>query len=217
MVGQVHFEQPPQSDEPHRPGAHLTHMDVTTVTRDLDPGLAASSGGTAGLVHAAATGDDAAFEQLVTARLARTYRMAMAILGSEADARDAVQDAWVAAWRQLRSLVDPARFDSWLDQIVINACRQRLRKRGRIREIALSDDFDIEAPQPGPEAVSERMALDRAFGGLGVEQRAILVLHHLEHKPVTEIAETLGIPVGTAKSRLHTARAALQRNLEAER
>ena len=168
-------------------------------------------------VEAALAGDDAAFEALVLDRLPRTYRMALAILGSEADARDAVQEAWVSAWRQMRSLRNPARFDAWLDQILVNACRAGLRKRGRVREIALVETFDVETPQPGPDHISERDALQRAFNGLSVEHRTLLVLHHLERRPLTAIAEVLGIPVGTAKSRLHTARAALERTLEAER
>lgn len=162
-------------------------------------------------------GDDAAFEALVLDRLPRTYRMALAILGSEADARDAVQETWVSVWRRMPSLRDPARFDAWLDQILVNACRTGLRKRGRVREIALVENFDIEAPQAGPDHFTEREALQRAFDRLSVEQRSLLVLHHLERRPLTAIAEVYGIPVGTAKSRLHAARSALERALEAER
>jgi RNA polymerase sigma-70 factor, ECF subfamily len=168
-------------------------------------------------VQAAVAGDDAAFEALVMDRLPRTYRMALAILGSEADARDAVQETWVSAWRKLPSLLDPARFDAWLDQIVVNACRMSLRKRGRVREIALVETFDIEAQQPGPDHVTERDALQRAFNRLSIEQRTLLVLHHLERRPLTAIAEVFGIPIGTAKSRLHAARTALERTLEIER
>lgn len=191
-------------------------MDVVTVSSDAEQAVGSRTRPHE-LVVAALAGDEAAFEDLVTARLPRTYRMALAILGSEPDARDAVQDAWVAAWRQLRTLLDPSRFDAWLDQILVNACRATLRKRGRVREIALVEEIDLAAPHPGPDAVTERDALNRAFSRLSVEQRAILVMHHLERRPLATIADALGIPVGTAKSRLFTARAALQRNLEAER
>lgn len=191
-------------------------MDVVTVSSDVEQTIGSRTPPPA-LVIAAMDGDEAAFEALVTARLPRTYRMALAILGSEPDARDAVQEAWIAAWRQLRSLLEPSRFNSWLDQIIVNACRTTLRKRGRVREIALIEEIDVAAPHPGPEAVTERDALDRAFSRLSVEQRAILVLHHLEQRPLASIADALGIPLGTAKSRLHTARAALQTSLEAER
>jgi RNA polymerase sigma-70 factor (ECF subfamily) len=128
-----------------------------------------------------------------------------------------VQEAWVSAWQQLPSLLDPARFDAWLDQIIVNACRMSLRKRGRVREIELVEAFDVQAPQPGPDHITEREALQRAFNRLSIEQRTLLVLHHLERRPLTAIAEVFGIPLGTAKSRLHTARAALERTLEAER
>jgi len=193
-------------------------MDVTSVSSDAEPTLGRRRMlAPQEQVAAAVAGDDSAFEALVLARLPRTYRMALAILGSEADARDAVQEAWVSAWRQLPSLLDPARFDAWLDQIVVNACRMSLRKRGRVREIALVETFDTQAPQPGPDQISEREALERAFDRLSIEQRTLLVLHHLERRPLTAIAAALGIPVGTAKSRLHSARAALERTLEAER
>jgi RNA polymerase sigma-70 factor (ECF subfamily) len=191
-------------------------MDVVTVSSDVEQAIA-SRPPPHELVVAAMAGDDGAFEDLVTARLPRTYRMALAIVGSEADARDAVQETWIAAWRQLRTLLDPARFDAWLDQILVNACRTTLRKRGRVREIALIEEIDVAAPHPGPDAVTERDALNRAFSRLSVEQRAILVMHHLEHRPLATIADALGIPIGTAKSRLFTARAALQSNLETER
>ena len=192
-------------------------MDLPSVTSDLDASIGRSAGVPPLLVPAAMAGDRSAFESLVKSRLPRTYRISLAILGSEADASDAVQEAWVAAWRRLPSLLDPERFDAWLDQIVVNTCRMAIRKRGRVREIAVGAAFDVTAPQPGPDHISERDALDRAFARLTVDQRAILVLHHLERQPLTAIAEALGIPVGTAKSRLHTARSALQRNLEAER
>ncbi len=169
------------------------------------------------LVVAAVAGDGASFEALVSTRLPRTYRMALAILGSEADARDAVQDAWIATWRQLPTLLDPARFDAWLDQILVNSCRMSLRKRGRVREIPIVEDIDVEAPLGHLDQIGEREALDRAFNRLSVDQRSILVLHHLERRSVTDIADVIGIPVGTAKSRLHTARAALERALETER
>jgi RNA polymerase sigma-70 factor (ECF subfamily) len=190
-------------------------MDVASVTPELEPAVRRAA--PQQLIQAALRGDEAAFETLVEERLPRTYRMALAILGSEADARDAMQDAWVAAWRSLPSLLDASRFDAWLDQIVVNACRGAMRKRRRIREIAIGEEFDVATPQPGPDQVSEREALNRAFSRLSIEQRTILVLHHLERRPLAAIAAALEVPVGTAKSRLHTARVALQHSLEAER
>ena len=190
-------------------------MDMTAATREAE--LAAEQTRSLLDVEAALDGDLQAFDRLVVVNLPRTYRIALAILGSEADARDAVQEAWLSAWRQLPTLRDAARFDGWLDQILVNACRMSLRKRGRVREIPMPDHYDAEAPHGALDHVLERDALDRAFGRLTVEQRAILVLHHLEQRPLSAIAAALVIPVGTAKSRLHAARAALERVLETER
>jgi RNA polymerase sigma-70 factor (ECF subfamily) len=172
---------------------------------------------TPGLLVAAGAGDTDAFDRLVGPRLARTWRLARAILGTESDAADAVQDAWLTAWRQLPSLRDPDRFDAWIDRIVVNACRMSVRRRGRVREIAMVDDFDQASPTPGPEQLAEREALEAAFGRLSIDHRSILVLHHLEERPLAAIAEVLGIPVGTVKSRLHAARTALERALEDDR
>lgn len=168
-------------------------------------------------IAAALGGDPEAFDRLVLMHLPRTYRIALAILGSDADARDAVQEAWLAAWRQLATLRDPERFNAWLDRILVNACRMSIRKRGRVREIRMPDGFDAESPHAAPSEFAERDVLDRAFGRLTVEQRTILVLHHLERQPVSAIAAAMAVPVGTVKSRLHHARVALERVLETER
>jgi RNA polymerase sigma-70 factor, ECF subfamily len=190
-------------------------MDVTAASREAEP--AAEQTRSVPDVESALDGDIRAFDRLVVAHMPRSYRIALAILGSDADACDAVQEAWLAAWRQLPTLRDPARFDVWLDQILVNACRMSIRRRGRVREIPMPDGLDAEAPDGALNEVAEREALDRAFGRLTVEQRTILVLHHLERRPLSAIAAALVIPVGTAKSRLHTARAALERLLETER
>ena len=190
-------------------------MNVTAATREAEP--EAEQIRSLPDVEAALDGDVDAFDRLVLNHLPRTYRIAQAILGSEADAGDAVQEAWLAAWRQLPTLRDPGRFDGWLDQIVVNACRMSLRRRSRVREIQMPDGFDAQASQPSPDQVAERESLDRAFSQLTVDQRTILVLHHLERRPLSAIAAALVIPVGTAKSRLHAARVALERLLENER
>jgi RNA polymerase sigma-70 factor, ECF subfamily len=171
------------------------------------------------LVGAAQAGDGAAFEALLTARLDRTYRTARAILGNEPDARDAVQDAWLSAWRRLPDLRDTQAFDGWIDRIVINACRSRLRDRARVREIPMTAGFETQDRSFGsrPEDVAEREAVEQAFERLNADQRAILVLHHVHHQPVTAIAAALGIPEGTAKWRLHAARTALSSAMENDR
>lgn len=174
-------------------------------------------------VEQARAGDQSAFEVLVEQRLHQTFRTACAILGNEADGHDATQESFVQAWRSLPRLRDPASFDAWFGRIVVNACRQVLRSRRRrsLREIPTTDLFDpiegVETRNPAPdEQAASSDALERAFERLSIDQRSILVRHHLEHRAVTEIASDLGIPTGTAKSRLHAARQALERALEVE-
>jgi RNA polymerase sigma-70 factor, ECF subfamily len=169
----------------------------------------------------ARTGDPSAFEALVEPRVGPMTRTAMAILGSEADARDAVQDALVMAWRELASLRDPGAFDAWLTRILVNRCKRGLRgvATRRIREVPV-DALAGGAGEPGApdsaSAVLERRALERAFERLSADDRTLLVLHHLDGRSVESIAAVLKVPVGTAKSRLHAARKALEKALERE-
>jgi RNA polymerase sigma-70 factor, ECF subfamily len=186
---------------------------------DTPPVLSAQ----ARLVEQARAGNRVAFERLVEPWIEPAFRTALAILGRDADARDATQDALLDAWRNIRSLRDPERFDAWLGRIHVNACRAIGRRRGRsaVREIPFSmlPNPDERASR-GRGLEEESVSLDeleRAFARLSVEQRTILVLHHLERQPVARIAAVLGIPEGTAKWRLHAARAALERALEEER
>lgn len=188
------------------------------------PGAWSAMSSGARSVELARAGDKAAFEVLVSSWAEPAFRIALAILGNEADARDATQDAFLTAWRKLRQLRDPARFDGWLYQILVNSCRglRRGRRRTAVREIqvsALGEGVDpLDDP---PETVDERAAsldvVERAWFRLSVAERTILALHHLEHRPVTEIAAVLRIPEGTAKSRLFHARRSLDQALEAER
>jgi RNA polymerase sigma factor (sigma-70 family) len=175
------------------------------------------------LADRARSGDRLAFERLVEPWIEPAYRTGLAILGRDADARDATQDALLEAWRNIRRLRDPERFDAWLGRIHVNACRAIGRRRGRssVREIAIETLPDPEA-LPGREvAVEDASAsldeLERAFERLPVGHRTVLVLHYLEHRPVTELATRLGVAEGTIKWRLHAARGALARALEEER
>lgn len=171
----------------------------------------------ADLVARAAQGDEIAFERLVAGRAERAFRTACAILGNEADARDATQDAFLSAWRELPRLRDPGRFEGWFGRILVNACRAHLRSRRRVREIPMEAAFERRAPGPGlAEQLGDTDLLARAFERLDAPKRAILVFHYLEHQPVVDIAAALAIPVGTAKWRLSDARAALERALRAE-
>jgi RNA polymerase sigma-70 factor, ECF subfamily len=175
------------------------------------------------LLERAAQGEVEAFDALLRPRLARLWRMAVAITRSEADARDAVQEASIQAWRQLPKLRDRTSFDPWLSQIVVNACRGLLRSqtRRRVREIEVDDEShridEVKAPAAGaPDQIAEVEAVQRAFLKLDPKARALIVLHYVEHRPLAEIAKVLGIPVGTVKWRLFRARRVLDGALKAE-
>jgi RNA polymerase sigma-70 factor (ECF subfamily) len=176
------------------------------------------------LVEQARRGDLDAFESIVRDRMGAVYRTSLAIVGNEADAADATQDAFVAAWKQIRSLKDPARLEAWLGRITINAARMVVRARSRrsVREIRGLDTVTMSAaaaPIATGFSPAERdgLALAAALDRLDPDKRAILALHYLEGKGIPDIAATLGIPGGTAKSRLFNARKALQAALAAER
>lgn len=145
------------------------------------------------------------------------YRLSFAILGDEADAHDAAQETLVTAWRQLRRLRQPERFDAWLQRIGVNAARQVIRanRRRRFREIPASTVVAL-AEFATPARRDDAAVLDAALATLPVDQRSILVLHHLERRGVGELAGILDIPVGTAKSRLFAARRALAAALARE-
>jgi RNA polymerase sigma-70 factor (ECF subfamily) len=196
---------------------------VDTVTTATNPATSADDA----LVRRARSGDAAAFAVLVDARIDRCYRLAFSILSNDADAADATQDALVSAWRQLPRLRDAAVFDGWLNRIVANASLMARRHRVRLREVSVRPaDAGAERSQPEPpqdvhartqmDEMVDNDAIGRAFDRLRPQDRMILVLHHVEERPVAEIAQWLGIPVGTAKSRLHAARGALEKAMEAE-
>ena len=137
-----------------------------------------------------AAGDDraAAFAALADRHLARAYRLAAVLLGSELEAEDAVQDAAVASWERFGDLRDAARFDAWFDRILVNGCRDRLRGRGRVRLI----DIDL-APEPassdGAGSRAERDALRGALAGLSPEQRVTVVLRYYADMSLEDIAD----------------------------
>jgi RNA polymerase sigma-70 factor (ECF subfamily) len=147
------------------------------------------------------------------------YRLSFAILGDEADARDAAQDTFVTAWRQIGTLRDPDRFDAWLQRVAVNSARMTHRARWRrgVREIPSSRVPGVRDLAAASPVDADAATLDAAMRSLPIEQRSILVLHHLEGQPVNALAEILAIPVGTVKSRLHTAREALQTAIDAAR
>ena len=174
------------------------------------------------LVARAQAGDRAAFEILVAPRIGRLLRLTGSILANEADASDAVQEACLRAWRELPRLRDADRFEAWLWQIAVNACRTALRSRRRsqVREIAIDEmplGFDLrQSGRAFDDQLSQTDLVGRAFRRLDPDKRAILVLHHIDDRSVNDIAELYAIPTGTVKWRLHSARKAFQRALEVE-
>ena len=166
------------------------------------------------LVARARRGDHDAFALLVEPRALRLLRTARVILGNEADAYEAAQEALVAAWVRLPGLRDADRFDAWLNRTLVNKCRDNLRKRRRVREIDISESGLTTSD--AAERHEARAAVLGAFDRLTVDERYILVLHHVHDLPLAQIARQLEIPPGTAKSRLWSARRHLERALEAE-
>jgi RNA polymerase sigma-70 factor, ECF subfamily len=157
------------------------------------------------LVEQAMRGDQEAFAALATDSVDVCYRLAYRILRDPHRAQDATQQALLGAWRDLPTLRDAARFDAWLHRLVVNACyvEARSERRWVARVRVISHDSLIEPDFA--RSVANRDELEEAFRGLTPEQRAVVVLHHHLGYPLTEIAETLGIPAGTARSRLHHA------------
>jgi RNA polymerase sigma-70 factor (ECF subfamily) len=166
-------------------------------------------------VEAARRGDHEAFEVLATAAGDRLYAVARLILRSSDVAEDAVQEALVRAWQQLPSLRDPDRFDAWLYRLVVNACadqgRQLRRRPQQVRQLQLDGAVGDDT-----RSIADRDELERAFTRLKPEQRAVIVLHHHVGFSAAEIARILGIPEGTARSRLHYATEAMRAALRAD-
>src|SRR5262245_44549045 len=155
------------------------------------------------LVERAREGDEDAFTQLVDLNGDRCFAIAFRILRDVERAKDAVQQAFLQAWRELPRLRDPERFDVWLYRLLVNACYQEARSHRRWTTHVRVLPF--EGPSAPDEIVSvdDRDALQRAFERLSPEHRAVFVMHHSAGLPLATIAEVVGVPVGTVKSRLH--------------
>ena len=168
------------------------------------------------LVERAQRGDRDAFAVLARTRSDRLMAIAHRILRDVGRAEDAVQQTLVIAWRDLRSLRDPDRFDAWLRRLLVNATYDEARRakawNASIRELPADGPWSPDASRD----VEERDRLDRGFRRLPVDQRAILVFTHYLGLTPTEIAEQLEIPVGTARSRLHYAHRAMRAAIEAD-
>jgi RNA polymerase sigma-70 factor (ECF subfamily) len=158
-----------------------------------------------GLVERAQQGDHDAFAALAGAAIARLDSAARLIVRDHDLARDAVQETLVRCWRDLPTLRDVVAFDAWLHRLLVNACLDLVRRRRRrVIEVELTP---LHAPVFADFSgqVIDRDLLDRALGALEPDWRAIVVLHYFLEMPLPEVAAILGIPLGTAKSRLHRA------------
>ena len=168
------------------------------------------------LVERAGGGDHDAFAVLVRGAIARLDAAARLIVRDPELARDAVQDALVRAWRDLPGLRDPDRFDAWIHRLTIHSCLDLVRRRRR-------RPIEVElGPLDGPgvsdtqSLIADRDSLDRALQRLDPDQRAVIVVHYFLGVPLSETAAMLGIPVGTAKSRLNRSLAHMRIAIEAD-
>ena len=168
------------------------------------------------LVEQAGRGGHDAFAVLVNASIPRLEAVARLILRDHELARDAVQDTFIRAWRDLPGLRDPDRFDAWLHRLLVNACLDTLRKRRR-------RPMEVELTPLSPQSIGDetgsvidRDQLERAFRRLDPDQRAVLVLHYYVGMSVPQVAETIGVPLGTAQSRLARALATMRSTLGAQ-
>ncbi|HEV7200120.1 MAG TPA: sigma-70 family RNA polymerase sigma factor [Candidatus Limnocylindria bacterium] len=166
------------------------------------------------IVERAQQGDQEAFAEIAHAIAARLYAVAYRILRDHDRADDAAQHAIVAIWRDLPGLRDPDRFEAWAYRILVNSCYAEARRAKRAHEIP---GFGADPTAPDDVmTVADRDQLERGFSRLSADQRAVLVLQHYLDLGLPEIAELLGVPLGTVKSRSHAARQAMRAALEAD-
>ena len=168
------------------------------------------------LIGRAQRGDEEAFASLAVAAGDRLHAVAHRILRDTDLAEDATQQALLSIWRDLPQLRDPARFDAWSYRLLVRACyAEGSRARRSVPNIRL-----LPADQPeeadGFGSVVDRDQLERGFRRLSIDHRAVVVLHHYLDMPLDEVADVLGVPAGTVRSRLHHAMRGLRAALEAD-
>lgn len=168
------------------------------------------------MVERARGGDESAFADIVDATGDRCYGIAYRILRDEALAQDAVQQAYLLAWRELPRLRDISRFDAWLYRLLINACYEESRRRRRWSRNVRAIEAAGSPHERDFAALEHRDAIERAFHGLSPEHRAVFVMHHYAGTPLADIAAVMGVPLGTVKSRLHNATKSLRAALVAD-
>jgi RNA polymerase sigma-70 factor (ECF subfamily) len=156
------------------------------------------------------------FHRLADHHLERSYRLATVVLGSGADAQDAVHDAFVVAWRKYDTLRDRTRLEAWFDRIVVNTCRDRMRHGRHLQVLALLEPAELpgaDTTEPIADADVIRRALDR----LEPDDRIALALRYYRDLQVHDVAELMGISPRAATSRLHRALERLRHILEEDR
>jgi RNA polymerase sigma-70 factor, ECF subfamily len=170
------------------------------------------------LVERAARGEPDAFDALARQASDRMYGIAYRILRDQYLAEDALQHALITIWNELPRLRDPERFDAWTYRLIVRSATAEARRAGRGGPMSplLPDDADVSRAPDQYGAVADRDQIERGFRRLTAEQRAVLVLQHYAGLSQAEIADVLGIPVGTAGSRLHYAARALRAAMEAD-
>ena len=168
------------------------------------------------LVERARTGDHDAFAELAGAAISRLDATAWLVLRDPEQAKDAVQNTLVRAWRDLPTLRDPDLFDAWLHRMLVHACIDEARRLRRHRLDVELTTLHVPAIAGIESAVVDRDQLERGFMRLEPDARALIVLHHYLDLPLPEVATTLGIPLGTAKSRLHRAIQVMRAALDAD-
>ncbi len=154
------------------------------------------------LVERARSGDLEAFTQLVEIAFPRLKGIAYLILRDADRAEDAVQDALVMAWQDLRALRDPDAWDAWLRRLLVRAC-YRLAKKDRRQRVAGESEPENARSPDAIAGVAEREWILDELGRIDLEKRSVIVLHYYLDLPMREVAEILDLPYGTAASRLH--------------
>ena len=170
------------------------------------------------LIKQAKKGDQDSFEALIMSCKEKAYNIAFRYMQNEEDALDAMQESFIKIFRHLSKFNEQSRFDTWVYRIVVNACKDMLRKDNKIRYIDArvknQEDGDIileiEDKAPGPENILENKEeheyILKCLKGLSGEQREILVLRDMQGFTYDEIAEILDFPIGTVKSKISRAR-----------
>jgi RNA polymerase sigma-70 factor (ECF subfamily) len=162
------------------------------------------------LVEQARRGDRDAFASLVHQVSDSLFGVAFSILRDRGLAEDALQNALVTTWRQLPHLRDTDRFEAWIRRVLVTACYDESKRLRRSRANLRIIDLAAASTPDESRAVAARDELETAFRKIPLDQRAVFVLHHYIGLPLVEVAETLGIPAGTARSRLHYATRSLR-------